>query len=344
VPREFWFVQIPRSWLGINPKEPPIDTYAPSQRSKYKLTKNQSQVEARFLYTTLLGEDVFPFGYRTPRIVALPIQPSGSKYELWNAERLLYEGYIKMYKWVDYLESEWKRQRGIKAKQTLVEWINHRNKLTAQNPQARYLVLYPDIQRISCALVIEPQQVVQGVIQREKGVPINGFVVESVLYYCETDRADEAHYLAAVLNAPEIDRRLGGLRQRQQKSHPHVAKKDLRCRAYPAVRPKRRDPSSARGVRRGLHASRARGYRVRGVEPPAGSCDASQSGSRPARGGASRDRPAGSKFVWGRISIDRTDAPKNNDYPFSASAPPTTSAISLVMAAWRRRFMVSVSS
>jgi hypothetical protein len=240
VPREFWFVQIPRSWLGINPKEPPIDTYAPSQRSKYKLTKNQSQVEARFLYTTLLGEDVFPFGYRTPRIVALPIQPSGSKYELWNAERLLYEGYIKMYKWVDYLESEWKRQRGIKAKQTLVEWINHRNKLTAQNPQARYLVLYPDIQRISCALVIEPQQVVQEVIQREQGVPINGFVVDSVLYYCETNDAGEAYYLAAVLNAPEIDRRLGGLRQRQQKSHPHVAKKIFDVAPIPLY-----DPSDA---------------------------------------------------------------------------------------------------
>jgi hypothetical protein len=116
VPREFWFVQIPRSWLGINPKEPPIDTYAPSQRSKYKLTKNQSQVEARFLYTTLLGEDVFPFGYRTPRIVALPIQPSGSKYELWNAERLLYEGYIKMYKWGRLLGKRVEASTGYQSK------------------------------------------------------------------------------------------------------------------------------------------------------------------------------------------------------------------------------------
>jgi len=241
VPREFWFVQIPRSWLGINPKEPPIDTYAPSQRSKYKLTKNQSQVEARFLYTTLLGEDVFPFGYRTPRIVALPIQPSGSEYELWDTDQLRVRGFLKMYKWMQYLESEWERQRGVKAeKLTLCERLNYSRGLTAQNPQARYLVLYPDIQRISCALVIEPQQVVQEVIQREKGVPINGFVVESVLYYCETDRADEAHYLAAVLNAPEIDRRLGGLRQRQQKSHPHVAKKIFDVAPIPLY-----DPSDA---------------------------------------------------------------------------------------------------
>jgi hypothetical protein len=226
VPREFWFVQIPRSWLGINPKEPPIDTYAPSQRSKYKLTKNQSQVEARFLYTTLLGEDVFPFGYRTPRIVALPIQPSGSEYELWDTDQLRVRGFLKMYKWMQYLESEWERQRGVKAeKLTLCERLNYSRGLTTQNPQARYLVLYPDIQRISCAWVIEPQQVVQEVIQREQGVPINGFVVDSVLYYCETNDVDEAYYLAAVLNAPEIDRRLGGLRQRQQKSHPHVAKK-----------------------------------------------------------------------------------------------------------------------
>jgi hypothetical protein len=131
-----------------------------------------------------------------------------------------------MYKWMQYLESEWERQRGVKAeKLTLCERLNYSRGLTAQNPQARYLVLYPDIQRISCALVIEPQQVVQEVIQREQGVPINGFVVDSVLYYCETNDVDEAYYLAAVLNAPEIDRRLGGLRQRQQKSHPHVAKK-----------------------------------------------------------------------------------------------------------------------
>jgi hypothetical protein len=135
---------------------------------------------------------VFPFGYRTPRIVALPIQPSGSKYELWDTQcGFVYEG---LHQNVQVGATTWKVRVGSvngvsKAKQlTLVEWINHRNKLTAQNPQARYLVLYPDIQRISCALVIEPQQVVQGVIQREKGVPINGFVVESVLYYCETDR------------------------------------------------------------------------------------------------------------------------------------------------------------
>jgi GMP synthase PP-ATPase subunit len=86
-------------------------------------------------------------------------------------------------------------------------------------------VLYPDIQRISFALVVEPQQVVNELIQREQGVNISGFVVESVLYFCETDEADEAFYLAAVLNAPEIDRRLGGLRRKEQKSHPHVAKK-----------------------------------------------------------------------------------------------------------------------
>ena len=241
VPREFWFVQIPRSWLGINPKEPPIDTYAPSQRGKYKLANNKGQVEARFLYTTLLGEDVFPFGYRTPRIVALPIQPSGSEYELWDTDQLRVRGFLKMYKWMQYLESEWERQRGVKAeKLTLCERLNYSRGLTAQNPQARYLVLYPDIQRISCALVIEPQQVVQEVIQREQGVPINGFVVESVLYYCETNDAGEAYYLAAVLNAPEIDRRLGGLRQRQQKSHPHVAKKIFDVAPIPLY-----DPSDA---------------------------------------------------------------------------------------------------
>lgn len=241
VPREFWFVQIPRSWLGINPKEPPVDTYAPSQRGKYKLANNKGQVEARFLYTTLLGEDVFPFGYRTPRIVALPIQPSGSEYELWDTDQLRVRGFLKMYKWMQYLESEWERQRGVKAeKLTLCERLNYSRGLTAQNPQARYLVLYPDIQRISCALVIEPQQVVQEVIQREQGVPINGFVVESVLYYCETNDAGEAYYLAAVLNAPEIDRRLGGLRQRQQKSHPHVAKKIFDVAPIPLY-----DPSDA---------------------------------------------------------------------------------------------------
>jgi hypothetical protein len=61
-----------------------------------------------------------------------------------------------------------------------------------------------------------------------------------VLYYCETNDAGEAYYLAAVLNAPEIDRRLGGLRQRQQKSHPHVAKKIFDVAPIPLY-----DPSDA---------------------------------------------------------------------------------------------------
>jgi hypothetical protein len=223
VPRNFWFVQIPRSWMGIDPVLPPIKTYSP--RSKYKISRDTGQIEARFLYATLLGDDVFPFGYRNPRMVALPILPSGSEYELLDAEQLYKRGYFKMWRWIEYLESEWTRLRGSKAKQTVIEWLNYRNKLTSQNPQARYLVLYPDIQRISFALVVEPQQVVNELIQREQGVNISGFVVESVLYFCETDEADEAFYLAAVLNAPEIDRRLGGLRRKEQKSHPHVAKK-----------------------------------------------------------------------------------------------------------------------
>ncbi|MCX7925981.1 MAG: hypothetical protein N2554_09255 [Fimbriimonadales bacterium] len=182
-------------------------------------------VEAQFLYATLLGDDMLPFGYRQVRLVLLPIVPTANGYELLNAETARAQGYTRLAEWLERAENEWKRLREQKAeKMDIYQRLDYSRGITAQSPTARYRVVYPNFQRVSFASVVDVEQVKQEAQQRY-GVPVSGFIVESALYACETNDAEEAHYLCALLNASVIDERLGALRRKEQKTHPNVHKK-----------------------------------------------------------------------------------------------------------------------
>lgn len=100
--------------------------------------------------------------------------------------------------------------------------LNYSRGITAQSPTIRYRVLYPDVNRIMTACVVE--------LASER---LSGVVVDTTCYFCETDDEFEAHYLCALLNAPMIDERLGALRRKEQKTHPHVHKKIFDVAAFP---------------------------------------------------------------------------------------------------------------
>lgn len=208
VPRSFWFVEVKDFPLGLDPNLPLLET---SKRIKngpvdtYRDIKIEGNVESKFLYYTLLGDGFLPFGYRDLCLIVLPIEPSGNGYRLLRADEARRKGFTNLANWLEKVEEEWNKKRGAKAKNiSAIEWLDYRHKLTSQNPQAKYRVLYNTATTFICSCVIEKQDF-KKIISNQK-IVINGFCADAGTYYFETSEKNEAYYLASVLNSPYVDK------------------------------------------------------------------------------------------------------------------------------------------
>ena len=228
-PRPFWFVEVKVSPLGFDPSLPPLETAERAKKeakTAYKGLVMRGNVEADFLYATLLSTDLLPFGHLPFRLVVLPIEPVDTGYSLLTAEEARKRGYLHLARWLEMAQAEWERRRREKAERMdVLEWLDYRHKLTTQNPQVRYRVLYPTSATYICACVVENKPV-----EFEIGgqrLETKGIVADYVTYHYETNSEDEAYYLAAVLNCPIIDRKLKPMQARGQWGPRHICKKVL---------------------------------------------------------------------------------------------------------------------
>jgi len=228
-PRPFWFVEVKVSPLGFNPSLPPLES---AERAKeqakdaYKGLVLKGNVESRFLYATLLSTDLLPFGHLDYRLVVLPIEPSGDGYALVTAEEAHKRGFVNLAKWLEKVQEEWESRRGEKAERIdALEWLDYQRKVTSQNPQAKYRVIYPSSGTHLCAHVVEDQPIKFDI--GEQSVQVKGFVVDHVTYHFETSREDEAYYLAAVLNSSLINRMIKPMQARGLWGARHIHKKVL---------------------------------------------------------------------------------------------------------------------
>ncbi len=94
--------------------------------------------------------------------------------------------------------------RKEKAKRgNLLAWLNYRNKLTDQDPKAKYVVLYPMSATYLCAASLaRGAKTLQVGTQR---VALRDFLADYKTFYFETREKHEARYLAAILNSPTVD-------------------------------------------------------------------------------------------------------------------------------------------
>ncbi|MFN7018982.1 MAG: hypothetical protein ACK4RG_06880, partial [Fimbriimonadales bacterium] len=163
-------------------------------------------------------------------LVVLPIVPTPSGYELLNAETAREQGYLKLAQWLERAESEWNRLRSRKAeKMDIYQRLDYSRGITAQSPTIRYRVLYPDVNRIMTACVVD----LRTLFVQSQDMLMQGYITDCKNYVCETDDEGEAFYLCSLLNAPIIDERLTPLRRRDQKGHPDVHKKIFDVAAFP---------------------------------------------------------------------------------------------------------------
>jgi len=228
-PRPFWFVEIAPSPLGFDPNLPPLVTSQRAQeqaKDAYRGLVFKGSVESRFLYATLLSTDLLPFGHLDYRLVVLPIEPEGDHYRLLTADQARQRGYLRLAEWLERVQAEWEKRRGAKARRIdALANLNDRHKLTAQNPQTPYRVLYISSGTNLCACVVENKPIELEIAGQQVGV--HGFVAENLTYSLETTEETEAYYLAAVLNAPLVDRLIKPTQARGLWGPRHIHKKVL---------------------------------------------------------------------------------------------------------------------
>lgn len=222
VPRPFFFVEIVDirdDFVVVRPSK-----RVERREAKAKFDLLQMPVEKRFIYGVLTSSEVLPFCHLVPNIAALPIEPSGFAYVLLTAEELRKRGYPYMAQRMEKIEKEWESYRGEKKERmTIYDWLNYQNKLTSQNPSAKYRVVYNTSGTHLVASVVET-----GGYEIEGGkVLLRDTIIDYTLYVYHTNNKDEANYLVAVLNSSVLDKLVKPFQSKGAIGERHVVKKPL---------------------------------------------------------------------------------------------------------------------
>lgn len=207
VPRNFWFIEFVRSnTLGMNIQEPLLRTSKEITKNAKEPWKNiilEGSVESDYIYATLLGGDLMPFGFTGLRPVVLPLTKLTTSYMMLTEDSLERRGSIKMRNWLKEVQKHWEDNRTEKAKTNFPEMIlrlDYHNLLTSQNPGKKYAVLYTAVGKNIASCVINKEN-----LPDFHGVTPKGFIADHQTYIFETNKEDEAHYLCAILNSNVIN-------------------------------------------------------------------------------------------------------------------------------------------
>jgi len=204
-PRCLFFVEFKvHPTLGIDRTRPLVTSLKrPGEEMPWKDVKLEGEVEAKFIFASLLGGDLVSFGYTTLRPVVLPLEQSHNGYKLLDVDQLRARGYTGMANWLENAQRVWEEKRTEKAKKNfprIIDRLNYQALLTAQNPVKRFMVLYNSSGTNLVSCVIDKQNLEPFTILKTTINPVN-FVADIKTHFYETDDELEAHYLCAILNS-----------------------------------------------------------------------------------------------------------------------------------------------
>lgn len=216
VPRCFWFVRPTAETWVVDPTHPTLETDPQIHRQAKKPWKGLSlsgEIEPDFLYSTLLGADMVPFGCLRQRLVVLPLKTEpDEKAQLITGDQAVALGRTGLANWLRKAEAFWQDLgKGTGRVRTVYQRLDFNQTLTRQLPRTHaYLVYSARGTRIAaCVLTEQEKQNLE-----TAGLRLKGFVVDHNAYYFETADPDEAHYLSALLNAPFVDQAIKPLQSR----------------------------------------------------------------------------------------------------------------------------------
>lgn len=207
-PRSFWFVDFEvHPMLGLIDSSKPLlksADYAIKQaKDRWSGIEIKGNVEAEFIYRTLLSRDIVPFGLVRMRPVVLPVEPYQLGYRIFDSEALRNRGFKHMAEWLDKVQKLWEERRtekDIDRFPRVIDRLNYNGLLSVQNPKKRYVVLYNmgGTNIVSC--VIDRRSMSDFQVFKARIKP-KGFVADTSTYIYEKDKEMEPHYLCAILNS-----------------------------------------------------------------------------------------------------------------------------------------------
>ncbi|MEM3986465.1 MAG: N-6 DNA methylase [Candidatus Methanomethylicia archaeon] len=207
IPRSLWFIEFDiHPILGIDLNKPLVKTAEDAleeAKDQWKGIELKGNIEADFIYATLLSKDLVPFGYYKLRPVVLPLELSLTGYRLLDVDVLRNRGFILMAEWLEKAQRLWEErgtERALNDYPRVISWINYMGKLTNQNPAKRYIVLYNASGTNIASCVIDKHSLPPFQVLRAKIIP-KGFIAYSKTFFFETSSKEEAHFICSVLNS-----------------------------------------------------------------------------------------------------------------------------------------------
>jgi len=225
VPQGLWFVRIVDA---SSPDFVIVETNKArvEERGHVGVSIGPLPVEREFIYGILTSAEVVPFCHLPPNLAVLPIMRRGGGYEIIQRTKAQASGKAHLARYLEEVEREWARVRTERQRGTSVyEWLNYQNKLTKQNPNLKYKVVYLTSGTNLAATVVvdEPYE-----IEAKGGrVRVNGVVIGHTLNLFQTNNVDEAHYLTAILNSNILNDLIKPMQARGSFGERHIVKKPL---------------------------------------------------------------------------------------------------------------------
>ena len=220
VPRSLWFVDFEtHEALGVDVSRPFVKTSEDvlgGAKEPWRGIKVKGNVEADFIYATLLGGDIVSFGFSRLRSVVLPIEPTSTGYRLLDINVLRNRGYIYMADWLENAQKLWEERRTEKAEtrfSRVIERLNYNNLLSIQNPRKKYVLLYNASGTNIAACVIQREQLPSFEILQTMVKP-RGYIADSKSFYYETSDENEAHFICSILNSKVLNEAIKPLQPR----------------------------------------------------------------------------------------------------------------------------------
>lgn len=231
VPRAFYFIRLnmdyEQGWekdfdwsdriLNIKTSE----AIAADAKKPWKELSFSGRIESNFIFRTSLSKSILPFALFRPDLIVLPVTietaSSGAKQiRLLTADEILKEGYTYAAKWFTNAGRIWEIQRTEKNKKhSLENYLNWQNKLTGQNLNSKYIVLYNASAKDANAVMVQRQD-----FDLE-------FFCESVTYAYFTDDPAEAFYITSFLNSATANLLIKDFQAKGLYGARHVHKKIL---------------------------------------------------------------------------------------------------------------------
>lgn len=218
VPHNLWFVDFePMPSLGaFNISKPRVKTSSEVTRvakKRWKDAELEGNIESDYFFATLLGKDLFSFGYVKFRPIVLPIEelrkPKG--YRILDVDELRLRGARNMAEWLENAQEIWEERRTQKSATNfprMIDRLDYHGLLRNQNKK-RYIVLYNARGADSLGYVLDRRKLPSWTVERSSVRPVN-FIADSTIFHFETNSPMEAHYLCALLNSNVVHQAVKG--------------------------------------------------------------------------------------------------------------------------------------